>query len=80
MIRDPRKWREKAGFTLARVAVEVGIDGQNPARTYARYERGENQCPVTVIEKVRALSRGRVTAESWCAVRSAFLGNAGVAS
>jgi transcriptional regulator with XRE-family HTH domain len=73
MIRSPRKWREKAALSLADVAAKVGIVGRNPSRTYARYETGENQCPVPVIEGVRLLSKGRVTAESWCAARAEFL-------
>lgn len=73
MIRNPRYWREKAGFSLADVASKAGIIGRNPSRTYARYETGENQCPVPVIESVRRLSGGRVTAESWCAARAEYL-------
>lgn len=73
MIRQPKTWRLKAGFSLALVAIEAGIGGRNPSRTYDRYERGINVCPAAVIETVRRLSKGAVTAEAWQRVRLAFL-------
>lgn len=73
MIRDPKSWRVDAGLSLAAVAARAGIVGKNPMRTYGRYERGEQPCPAEVVEAVRALSDGRVSAETWHQVRLAYL-------
>lgn len=61
----PREWRLSAGLRLKDVALAAGIGGKNPARTYARYESGEQDCPAGVVEAVRKLSDGVVSAEDW---------------
>jgi predicted transcriptional regulator len=71
MIREPKVWREEAGHSLATVARACGIEGKNPAKTYSRYETGECPAPAGVVEAVREMSRGRVTAESFHHVRLA---------
>lgn len=73
MIREPKAWRVAAGFSVASVARQAGIQGNNPVRTYSRYESGENPCPAEVVEAVRMLSDGEVGAESWQKVRLDFL-------
>lgn len=73
MIRDPKSWRLEEGLTLEEVATKAGIEGQNPAATYRRYEIGEHPCPPQVIETVRVLSDGQIGAESWHAVRMAHV-------
>ena len=72
-IRQPKAWREEQRFSLAHVARSCGIAGRNPAKTYSRYELGESPCPAEVVEAVRVLSAGAVTAESFHHVRLAFL-------
>lgn len=72
MARNPKSWRQEAGLSLAHVAAHAGIAGANPARTYDRYEKGEQACPATVIERVRELSAGAVGAESWQETRMQF--------
>lgn len=69
----PRAWRQAAGRTLAEVAAAAGISGKNPSRTLARYETGENVPSPIVVEAVRELSGGGVTAEAWHRVRLDFL-------
>jgi len=73
MITHPKTWRLEAGLSLSTVAKQAGIAGANPARTYDRYERGESVCPADVIERVRAMSDGKVDAESWQSVRLAHI-------
>lgn len=73
MPSDPKDWRAQADLTLASAAMLAGIQGRNPSKTYSRYETGESPCPAAVVEKIRAGSNGQVTAESWHAVRLAFL-------
>jgi transcriptional regulator with XRE-family HTH domain len=69
MALEPKVWRERAGLTLRDLAVKAGIRGKNPARTYDRYERGEQDCPPAVMEAVRIQSGGAVGAEQWLKVR-----------
>lgn len=73
MAWNPKTWRQEAGLSLAQVAARADIAGVNPARTYDRYEKGEQACPAPVVEVVRTLSAGKVDAESWQTVRLAFL-------
>lgn len=79
MIRTPKTWRITHGHTLAVVAERAGITGENPSRTYSRYENGERDCPAPVVEAVRKMSQGEIGAEHWQAVRVAFLGAAATA-
>lgn len=69
----PKTWREQAGLTLRDLAGKAGIQGTNPARTYDRYESGEQQCPAEVVEAVLYLSANVVAPADWHAVRIAFL-------
>lgn len=69
----PKAWRQAADLSLAEVAAKAGITGKNAARTYDRYEKGEQSCPAPVIETVRELSHGAVGAEAWQFVRIQFL-------
>lgn len=71
---NPRIWRRNNGLTLADVAIAIGISGNNPSATYARYERGLNAAPAKIVEAIMHLSAGAVTAASWQAMRMEFLG------
>lgn len=77
MIRNPKTWRLENSHTLAVVAERAGIKGENPSRTYSRYENGERDCPAPVVEAVREMSGGAVGAEAWHQVRVAWLGRSG---
>lgn len=73
MSREPKSWREAAGLSQAAVARKVGIGGQNPARTYARYESGASVAPTAVIARLGYLSHGAVEANDWHRVRLHYL-------
>jgi transcriptional regulator with XRE-family HTH domain len=73
MATNPKSWRTAQGLSLADLAKKAGISGNNPARTYDRYERGEQACPAEVVEVVKTTSGGAVNAESWHGVRLAHL-------
>lgn len=74
---DPKAWRVGAGKGLTEIARAVGLGGKNPARTYDRYEKGEQECPAEVVEAVRQMSGGIVGAESWLRARMAYRASAG---
>src|SRR3569833_1561666 len=61
----PSEWRLRTGLSLAAMARALAIPGKNPTRTYQRYETGERQPPLRLIEQVRLMSRDAVTNTSW---------------
>ncbi|MFG1276575.1 hypothetical protein [Xanthobacter autotrophicus] len=60
-------------MSLAAAAELIGHKGQNPARTWHRWEVGERKCPADIIARVEAASAGKVTAASWAFVRQSFV-------
>lgn len=69
----PQEWRRNQHFSQEKIALLFGISGNNPARTWQRWESGERSPPLSVITKMEALSDGKVTTKSWLDVRQAFL-------
>ncbi|KQQ70898.1 hypothetical protein ASF70_18800 [Rhizobium sp. Leaf321] len=58
---------------MAGVAMMLGIEGRNPARTWQRYENGASEPPLTIIAKMEMISEGVVNTTSWMQVRQAHL-------
>lgn len=73
MSLNPKDWRAAAKLSLAAVAAKAGITGQNPARTYVRYESGACICPTEIVETVSKLSAGAVEPNDWHRARVGFL-------
>lgn len=65
----PRAWRMSLQMSQTSAAQRVGIEGKNPARTWQRWESGQQEPPLRVVIAVEQISGGRVTAESWIAAR-----------
>jgi transcriptional regulator with XRE-family HTH domain len=72
-LMGPSEWRKHANLSQAAMAEKLGISGENPARTWGRWELGERVPPIDVIVAVERLSEGAVTASSWAEVRGAHL-------
>lgn len=69
----PYEWRTKSRLSLAAAAELIGHKGQNPARTWQRWEVGERKCPADIIAKVEIASSGKVTAAAWAFVRQSWV-------
>ena len=68
-----KKWRETAGLTQEAAAVMVGITFK-PARTaWHKWESGQIEPPLEVINKIEAFSEGEITFRDWLAVRREYL-------
>jgi transcriptional regulator with XRE-family HTH domain len=61
----PKEFRLKKGWTLLEMAQRFGLEGENPMRTYQRWETGERPVPLPVIAEFERLSRGRVRLRDW---------------
>jgi len=72
-IITPQQWRNQAKLSLSTVARLLRIKGNNPGRTYQRWESGERKPSPDIIVAVETLSGGSVTASSWALVRSQYL-------
>lgn len=64
---SPAAWRKTRELTLEAAARLVGIRGKNPARTWQRWETGEREPPLRVVQAVAFMSEGAVTPASWLA-------------
>lgn len=62
---SPEEWRRECGLSQEALARLLGISGKNPARTWQRWEIGDREPPLTVVEKIEALSDGRVNTAAW---------------
>jgi transcriptional regulator with XRE-family HTH domain len=61
----PRAFREKKGLNLLQMAERLGVAGENPSRTYQRWETGERPVPLPVVAAFEKMSAGRVRASDW---------------
>lgn len=61
-----QEWRTKHGFTLNECAALLGLGS---ARTYQRYETGENRPSALLTERIVRASNGDVSAQDIHAVR-----------
>jgi transcriptional regulator with XRE-family HTH domain len=68
-----RDWRLGCKLTRAACARALGIEGRNPSRTMQRIETGETRADAPIVEKIRALTGGMVTAEDMHQQRLAWL-------
>ncbi|WP_457662221.1 helix-turn-helix domain-containing protein [Sinorhizobium medicae] len=57
---DLRAWRTENGLTMSEAATLLSIES---ARTYQRYETGENRPDAPLVERIRSVSGGLVMAE-----------------
>lgn len=73
----PEEWRDATGLSQDAVARLLGVRGKNPAGTYRRWAIGACRPPLEVVEQVRLLSKGKVTAASWITVRNQFVADNG---
>jgi transcriptional regulator with XRE-family HTH domain len=53
-----RAWRQTQQLTMAEAAVRICVDS---ARTYQRYETGENRPDAPVVERIRLVTCGSVS-------------------
>lgn len=67
---SPEEWRTGRKLSQDALAKLLGLSGQNPGRTWQRWERGERQPPLSIIAKVETLSDGKVTTRSWVEARA----------
>lgn len=68
-----REWRETNGWTLARLAGELGLPGENPAATVQRWETGKSRPEADVIERIEKVTERSVTATDMHETRLAWL-------
>lgn len=68
-----RTWREEKGFSLARAAAELGVEGRNPAQNLLRWETGESRPDADMVHRIEVRTCGAVTALDMHATRLAFL-------
>lgn len=60
-------------LTLAAAAARLGIAGANPARTYQRYETGENAVDAMLAAEIVMRTNGQVSHEDLFNVRAAWM-------
>jgi len=70
-----REWRETNGWTLARLAAELGLPGEHSAGTVQRWETGKSRPEADVIDRIEKLTEGAVTAADMHETRLAWLNN-----
>ena len=80
MTISPRNWRTETNLTMEGAARLVGVLGKNPARTWQRWEQGQLEPPLAIVQAVARVSEGAVSLESWRAVREQYLSAACTAS
>jgi DNA-binding transcriptional regulator YdaS (Cro superfamily) len=68
-------WRtsQDPKLTLAAAAQLLGIGGSNPARTYQRYETGENAVDARLAGEIVRRTDGAVTYEDLANIRAAWM-------
>lgn len=68
-------WRSsfKPRLTLAAAADLLGIQGTNPARTYQRYETGENAVDIVFAVEIVRRTCGAVSLDDIAGTRAAWL-------
>jgi transcriptional regulator with XRE-family HTH domain len=60
-MQTPREWREAHGETLRDLAQRLGIS----STSLFRYERGEREWPLSLAGKLKKISRGALSFESF---------------
>jgi len=67
---DIRDWRLKHEITMAEAAKRLGLDS---ARTYQRYETGENRPDAPMLVMIHKMTDGSVTVEDMHRLRFGWL-------
>lgn len=57
-----KSWREQNGWTLARLAAELGVNGKFPVGTVHRWETGQSRPDADMIVRIEEVTGGAVTA------------------
>lgn len=70
VIMDLRTWRTTEDLTMAEAALLLSIES---ARTYQRYELGENRPDAPVMERIRIATSGQVTLDDMHELRLQWL-------
>jgi transcriptional regulator with XRE-family HTH domain len=65
-----KQWRLSRGYTLSEAAGLLAIEN---ARTYQRYEEGENRPDAPIVERILATTSGEVTLDDMHALRIQWL-------
>jgi len=68
-----KDWRQEKGWTLAKLAEELGLFGRSPSETVRRWESGESRPDADIIAKIESLTGDEVTSTDMQASRLAFL-------
>ena len=68
-----RDWRVTQKIRVIDMARSLGFGGKNPGRRLWRYERGEAMPDAILIEKIRQMTNGNVTADDWHYTRLEFM-------
>jgi transcriptional regulator with XRE-family HTH domain len=64
-VQSIKSWRADKGLTLEAAAQLVGVVSKNPRSTWRNWETGKCTPPLEVINKISAISEGRITFYDW---------------
>lgn len=68
-----KDWRQAEGWSLARLAEELGILGRSPSETVRRWETGESRPDADTVDLINSATRGAVTANDMHETRLSWL-------
>lgn len=72
-----KEWRLENGLTLAQAAQRIGLSGAGAATAYQRYETGRHRADADTVERILAMTGGRVGPNEMHAVRLQYLRESG---
>lgn len=68
-----KEWRDINGWTLARLAAELGLTGEYSVGTVQRWESGKSRPEADIIDRIEKITGGAVTAADMQEARLAWL-------